>query len=625
MLAGVAVSQQASEFDSLLASAQQAQARSNFQSAAEFYEKAIHIHPEVAELEANLGLMYFQIGSDQGAIKAFREAIRLKPSLLVPNLFLGLEYLKLKRFSESIPYLKRAASSNPTEIQADVGLGRAYTALGKPRLAVSSYLRAVQVDTQNADVWYHLGIAYLELVESDARILFLQNKESGYVQALAADTFLEQHAFIQAAQAYRKAMGAQVFPPETHTGYGFTLLNQHDVRGAEREFGAEIASNPGSLVAKLGMSRLHIEEGATAHGVRGLEEIWKTDSAFLEANVRQFSAGLSQKRHAELQHLLEDKLMSGDAAAQEILALFRDGTSSKRVSAAPRTSAVVNHNTSTTAATELYASGKYTECSDAFASRLQSLETKHLRLLAFCAYASGSYRNSLDAGTRLVLKAPTEAEGLYWETKSAEKLATEALARASQIDPNSAKMHVLLGDVYSRRMYFPDAEQEYRKALALQPQDVGALFGLSWALLADSKIDDAFGLAQTVWNRNPEDPELNALMGEILCARRDFSAAEPYLKKGLNTKPELVPHVHALLGRVYAATNRTEQGIKEMTLGLSDDKDGRLHYQIARLYLKVGDRGSAKQAFEVSDRLRREGQIRATVALQQSKDDSEPQ
>ena len=44
------------------------------------------IHPEIPELKANLGLMYYQIGKDQQAIDAFSQAIRLKPGLFVPNL-----------------------------------------------------------------------------------------------------------------------------------------------------------------------------------------------------------------------------------------------------------------------------------------------------------------------------------------------------------------------------------------------------------------------------------------------------------------------------------------------------------------------------------------------------------
>ena len=110
VLPGVAFSQEPTPFESLLASAQQAQARGDFEAAAEFYRKAVGLHPEIPELQANLGLMYYQTGKDQQAIDAFSQAIRLKPGLFVPNLFLGLDYVKLKRFNEAIPYLKTSCS-----------------------------------------------------------------------------------------------------------------------------------------------------------------------------------------------------------------------------------------------------------------------------------------------------------------------------------------------------------------------------------------------------------------------------------------------------------------------------------------------------------------------------------
>ena len=58
---GSAFPQEPAQFESLLASAQQAQAGSDFASAAEFYRKAVGIHPEIPELKANLGLMYYPV------------------------------------------------------------------------------------------------------------------------------------------------------------------------------------------------------------------------------------------------------------------------------------------------------------------------------------------------------------------------------------------------------------------------------------------------------------------------------------------------------------------------------------------------------------------------------------
>jgi tetratricopeptide (TPR) repeat protein len=621
VLPGVASAQEPDPFESLLASAQDAQARSDFQAAGEFYRQAVSLHPEIPELKANLGLMYYQTGRDEQAIEEFRQALRLRPSLFVPNLFLGLEYVKLKRFSEAIPYLKRAVLAKPTDAQAQLGLGQSYRRIGKSRLATAAYSQAAQSDPENADAWYHLGVSYLEQVEADARILLTQHRDSAYVQTLIAETFAEQHALIQAEEAYKKVLTFPKVPPNAHASYGFVLLNRRDLAGAERELNAELASNPGSLMAKLGLARLHVEQGGAAQAAKEIGEIWNADAGFLRANVSLFTTG---PKRAELQSTLQERQASGDIPLDTV-ALFRDST----VGLAPAAGADVSPpgvaKTRVGDPAKMYATGNYRACSDALASRLQSLPPKDLHLLASCAYLTGNYLNALKAATKLDSNAVTKAEGLYWETKASQKLATEALARASAADSDSPKLHVLLGDIHRQRKNLSDAEQEYRKALRLRPEDTGALFGLSLALLAAGQNDEALSLAQAALEKNPDDAELNAVMGEILCARNEFSGAEPYLKKGLNTKPEYILHVHALLGKVYAHTNRTQQAITELKLALGDDKDGRLHYQIGRLYLKSGDRVSAKQAFEVSDRLRREGWTRAEVAMQQGEDNNEPQ
>ena len=629
ILAGIASAQQPDQFESLLASAQDAQARSDFQAAAEFYQQAVKLHPEIPELRANLGLMYYQTGKDEAACEAFRQALHLKPGLFVPNLFLGLDYVKLKRFSEAIPYFRQAALAKPSDVQVQIGLGQAYAGSGKTRLASAAYARASQLDPGNADAWYHLGVSYLEQVEADARILLTRHKGSAHVQLLMGETYAEQRAFIQAEDAYKKVLAFPKPIAGAHAGYAFVLLDRHDLSAAQRELRDEIALNPGSLMAKFGMARLRLEQGATVQAAREIGEVEKIDAGFLRANVPLFSSGMSRANRAELQRALEQGQASGEVT-EEVVTLFRDsatGGASSGPTPERATGASASRGARVPAGdpTKLYAKGSYGGCDEVLASRLQRLPTKDVQLLASCAYLTGNYPNALKAAAKLASSPATEAEGLYWETKSVQKLATQALARASAADPGSPKLHVLLGDIYRQQRAFPDAEQEYRKALALRPEDSGALFGLSLALLADGQNDEALSTAKAALEKNPDDPELNAVMGEILCVRNDFLGAEPYLKKSLNTKPEFVSRVHALLGNVYAKTNRTQAAIAELKLGLASDKDGSVHYQIARLYLKVGDRDSAMQAFEVSKRLHQQGLVRATVAVQQGEDDSESQ
>src|SRR4051812_23837458 len=251
---------------------------SDFESAAKFYRQAVSLHPEIPELKANLGLMYYQIGKDEQAREVFHQALRLKPGLFVPNLFLGLGYVKEKRFNEAIPWLKQAAFSQPKDLKTALALGQAYTGLGKSRLAIASYQRAVELNPQNADGWFHLGVSYLGQVQEDARVLLAQHRDSGYLHALIASTFAEQRAFVQATEAYKKTLASPVFPPDVHAAYGFVLISQHDLPSAERELNAELALHPGSLMAKLGIARLQVEQGAAAEAAKQVADIWKTDT-----------------------------------------------------------------------------------------------------------------------------------------------------------------------------------------------------------------------------------------------------------------------------------------------------------------------------------------------------------
>lgn len=560
--------------------------------------------------------MYYQSGKDRQAIDAFVRADRIRPGLLVPNLFLGLEYVKLKRYAEALPYLQKAGLMKPEDVQVELGLGHAYLGTGHTRLAIHSYLRATQIASDNADAWYRLGLCYLQQVETDARALVTQHKGSAYLQALTAENLAERHELMRAANSYEKLAALKVPPPGTHSDYGFVLLDEHDLPGATREFQAELASTPGSLPAKLGMARIHVEQDAIEEGATEIARILGVDPGFFRTNMGRFNTGLSEDKRSELLRAMEKKAAAGNIS-KEALALFQPDTTDLASSDDSRSSP---DSSNAGTAADLFAHGQYGPCAAKLASHLSQLSAEDLSLLAFCAYSTGDYHSAFGAAERLAVTPGTEAEGLYWETRSGERLAAHALARAGSIDSHSPKLHILLGDINRQKNQLQDAEREYRKALALRPGDTGALFGLSLALLGDSRIDDAFAIAQSALKDHSDDPELNAVLGEILCERNDFAGAEAYLKKSLNTKPEYTARVHELLGRVYANTDRLPEAIAELKLALPEDKDGQVYYQIGRLYLKSGDRVSAQKAFAVSKRLESEGLSKLVVSPQQGED-----
>jgi predicted Zn-dependent protease len=213
---------------------------------------------------------------------------------------------------------------------------------------------------------------------------------------------------------------------------------------------------------------------------------------------------------------------------------------------------------------------------------------------------------------------------LYWSIKANEKLALQALDRFQHIAPDSAKTHLLLGDMDRQRQHYDEAILEYKQALTMVPNDPAALQGLASAYLLNDKYDDTVTTAASALAQRPRDPELNLLMGEALVAQRKYEQAEAFLNKSLSVKPQQLPHVHALLGKVYAATGRTSEAIANLKLGLEADEDGSIHYQLARLYRQVGDLSEASEAMEQSKALLAARRVRATVALQDTPPPDEP-
>ena len=102
-------------------------------------------------------------------------------------------------------------------------------------------------------------------------------------------------------------------------------------------------------------------------------------------------------------------------------------------------------------------------------------------------------------------KYPNEAAGWYWAVRANQKLGMAALARAGEVEPDSPRIHALLGDAYQRRSMFDEAREEYSKVLAVSPDSVAGLAGMAKADYADGKLEEARSIAQKALARSPAD------------------------------------------------------------------------------------------------------------------------
>jgi len=603
-----------------LAAASTAQARGDFAAAAESYRKAAELDPSIPELWANLGLMYRAAGNHAEAIESFKRAESLNGALFVPQLFLGIEYLQSKNPSAALPHLEKAVRLKPNDSQAALSLGAAYEMVNRIDRSAGSYMRATEIDPNNGNAWLGLGTALLEQAENDARIMTSTYNNSAYVKLRAAETYAEEGKLSLAENAFKAAVASSSPIPCAHAEFGITLLREDKATEAREQFQIESRTASHCGLAALGFAVTDLAQGHYDVALKELTSIATADAGFVESSLPLFHGAISadqakplielarsQGNNANLSvdigSLVDRAVVSGDVTAT----ISSAGEETTQSTQAPLESA----------AEPLYASGEFALCDEALKPSLKTLTSTQQHILASCSFSTGDYKTASIVAERLKSNPATAAEGFYWESRSDQKLAVSALIRAGEIDPDSPRLHVLTGNAFRQQRRWSDAEGEYRKAVALDPKSRAARLSLAIVLFTELKTEEALNIDKSLLTESPDDPEANLLAAEILVQDNRFEDAEPYLANCRNLKPELVPRVHILRGQVYAETGKIAAAIAEYKLGVAGDEDGSVHYRLARLYQRTGDKAASAEEIRLSKQLRERWDNQAHLDLGQ--------
>ena len=563
--------------EQLWAEASTAQQAQQYSRAAMLYRKVLLMQPDLMEAEVNLGLMLHLNGDLHEAIACFQHVLLKHPDLFAPNFLTGMDYLKLDSPSLALPYLKRATIENPGQTEARLGLANSYLQLRQYSDALEQFTRASQLDSRNANAWSGLGATYLSM-EKDIEA-GLRHSSSPFRAVLLGESYLEQGQTDKAVATLRAAVASPQVVPCARSYLGFAFLKESKFDDAAQQFQLDwdSRSRTGCLLAKLGVVTLDAERADTEDALRELREAAEIDFIFVQKNAEVFWSDLVKA--------------GAETRTREILGTY-DSTKLPPIGNEPAASSMNK--------------GHYSACSSPLAGSPTQLTVQDLRILSLCSYYIGRDDIVLTATAQILKSAPGNAEALYWRVQSTERLGLAALTAATGIDPESASLHALSGDLLREKGDLAEAAGEYRKAIAVKPGFLEAHLGLARVLNSDHNSEDAEREVQYVLNANSENPEANYLKGEILVNRVNLADALPFLLRALQVAPEERPYVHADLSRVYEDQGELGQAIAEMKQALPVDVDGSYYFRLGHLYMKAGDRAAAAQALDRSAKLRHE-------------------
>ena len=260
---------------------ERALAEGRYAEAEKEYRILSQLSPGMAEVQARLGLIYFQQGKFTEAIPTLREALRLKPTLPNVDALLAMSLSELGQYEEALPGLTKAFSQSADPVlrrKAGLHLQRAYTGLRRDADAVDAALRLSRLYPDDPEVLYHSGRIFANFAYLQTMRLAAVAPDSVWLHQAAGEANESQGLYDAAIREYRQVLAAAPRRPGIHFRIGRALLQQStanasgdDVLAAQKAFEEELALDPTNANAAYELGEMHRKAGEL-QGARKLFE-----------------------------------------------------------------------------------------------------------------------------------------------------------------------------------------------------------------------------------------------------------------------------------------------------------------------------------------------------------------
>ena len=604
------------------AAAQQAQRDQDYPTAEREYQAVLALAPGFAEVHMNLGLVYELENRSPEAMAEFRRALKIKPGLAGANFFLGVDYCKLGEGAKAIPYLKAALRAEPHRPDTWLWLATAQEISGNLQAEVVTLHRALELRPKDIDLLYLLGSAYERLGKQEVAHLEKVAPGSSRSEQLLAESYATSNEWPSAVIHFQNALTASPNRGGLHTELGEVLLHAGKVNQALQEFDEELRRDPGNLRAlvRRGEARLIRDnvdgvlqdwEKAVVIDLEQTERILGLrEAGFGDSALEQ----LPDSNREKIQKLVPNLQNRNSPAAHLALAFIaeQNGNFSQAAEelrfAATSTAREDDPGTNCTEdkvnlALQRKQHSKIAPCLGKILTPRSSAEFR-IRVAAALLEA-GQSESALKTLDGLPAAETRSVEAAYGRARCYEKLATAAYLQLYQAEPNSYRLHQLMGDLEAARGDDGKAIQEYRAAIALKPSLPNLHYSLGHLLWKDLKVPEARVELEAELALNPRHTGALNDLGDTYLLEHQPNKALPYLERAL-AADSANSDIHRDLGTAYSELGDYRKAEEHFKIAVPSDPDGSVHYKLARVYQALGEKEKAAREFALSTALNRE-------------------
>jgi tetratricopeptide (TPR) repeat protein len=566
--------------------------------AIDFYKDALKLDPSATFLSEELTELYIQSGQLNRAVTEAEDLIKQNPNNLDARRVLARIYIKLigdpqtgktddKMLQKSIEQFKVIVEQDKNDQESRLILARLYNWAHNSVDAEKTYKSILELDPDNEEALTGLANVYAGVGDTKGAIEMLKraSDKDPNLRSLSAlaGFYHDMKDFASAADTWKRMLPLAPENTKLKRAYALDLLFSDRIDEALRIYKEIAEAEPKDADIQLKLSKIYQDKHDFAAAHAAFNKAKEIDPNNIDVRYDEvdllFAEGKTPAAIVVLKGILDDKGLDPSAAATlnerlgilyrannqypESIAAFRhvaelDPDQAAHVSvqvietyrmarnlpeARKEADAALKKNPKDRALIITHASvlsdqGKTSEAVNEVKALMGSSKDRDLLLIM-----AGFYEKGRKFGDEA--KVLDDAEGL------------------SQSKQEKQQVQFARGAMFDRQKNYEAAEAEFRKILATDPDNAGALNYIGYMLAdRDIRLDEAQKLIKRAVELDPENYAYLDSLGWVYYRQNMLEQAEDQLRKALE-KMDSDPTIHDHLGDIYAKEGKMREAIAQ--------------------------------------------------------------
>ncbi len=595
------------------------------QKAIEFYRAAVKADPTAGFLSEGLSDLYMQSGQAATAVREAEEALKANPEDLNSRRVLARIYYRMigdaRQNKVNEEYVKKATEQYsrivdkaPADVDSWNTLGQLHRMSQNVNEAEKDYQKALALDAENEDALTGLAEVYSSRGDNKKATELLERAtvKNPSLRTLAelAGNYEQLRDYKLAAEVLRRALQMSQGNPELRRAYAENLFRSEQFGEALTEYQQLVEDEPKDWQGWLRISQIQRQSGKSAEARQAIQKAREADPNNLEVRYQEINLLEAEGKQPDAIAALKEMIAStvrksyspGEQQNRALLferlgLLYRNNAQYKEASDSFRELGSLGVDFGPRAASQLMetwrAAKDWTKAlEEADAANKKYPKDRMVKLVRANILAETGKSDLAASELKSLLDGKSDREvylslaQIHDKGKNFVEMA-KAIDEAEKLSESAEEKEGVWftrGAMLEKQKKFDLAEAEFRKLLAQNPENVGALNYLGY-MLADRnvKLEEALGMIQKAVAKDPENGAYLDSLGWALFRLNRFPEAEANLRKSIEKVPT-DPTVRDHLGDVYYKQGKLKEAVSEWQASVQQFKVAAAHeYEAADL------------------------------------------